>query len=44
MTFGLIAIGIYVAMIVIYVLVVTVILNRIHNPHSKRKEDNDANN
>ena len=44
MTFGLIAIGIYVAMIVIYVLVVTVILHRTLNPHSKRKEDNDANN
>lgn len=44
MTFVLIGIGIYVAMIAIYVLVVKVILHRILNPHSKRKEDNDANN
>lgn len=44
MTFGLIAIGIYVAMIVIYVLVVTVILHRMHKQLSKHKEDDNANN
>ena len=44
MTFGLIAIGIYVAMIAIYVLVVTVILHRMHKQLSERKEDNNANN
>lgn len=44
MTFGLIAIGIYVAMIVIYVLVVTVILHRIRKQLSKLNEDNNANN
>ena len=44
MTFGLIAIGIYVAMIAIYFLVVTVILHRIHKQSSKRKKDDNANN
>ena len=44
MTFVLIGIGIYVVMIAIYVLAVTVILRRILNPHSKRKEDDDEDN
>ena len=44
MTYALIGIGIYVAMLVIYVLVVKAILHRIIKPHSKRKEDNDADN
>lgn len=44
MTFGLIAIGIYVAILVIYCLVVTAILRRMHKQRSNRKEDNDANN
>lgn len=41
MTSVLIGIGIYVAMISIYVLAVTVIIHRLLNPHSKRKEDDD---
>lgn len=42
MTFGLTVVGIYVAILGIYCLVVTAILRRISKKRSKHKEDNNA--
>lgn len=39
MTFGLTVIGIYVAILGIYCLVVTAILRRINKKHTKNKDD-----